>query len=276
MFLGGTEAAAKCDPPAPACFLDGMGPQPPPDNSMGDDIMWQQQQIDHTGVHASMFVAGCGLLTPVKALELLPFLKAKSTHMPLYSAMASNFMLEALYRMATAETETSEAADLAFDILTRDGHRSWMEMIAHNATMAIEHWYGTSIDRHTWSHPWSASPARIIPQWLMGVRPIDLAWRRIAVHPQPGTKLKRASMHVPTLRGMVHCAFEISGGSFVMNLTIPGNTRAEVCLPTGVLGVVSAITLNGNIAPTTRPADRQGQLCLTHDLAGGMHSLRAT
>jgi hypothetical protein len=99
-------------------------------------------------------VVGCRLLPPAKALELLLFLKAaKSAHLPLYSAMASNFMLEGMYRMATAEAHSSEALDLAYDILTRDGHHSWLEMIAHNATMAIEHWYGTSLDKHTWSHP---------------------------------------------------------------------------------------------------------------------------
>ena len=85
--------------------------------------------------------------------------------------MASNFVLEGLYHMATAETHTAAAmslsrplsthaatgttaaaatssddtdgttaADFAFDLLTRRGHRSWMEMISHNATMAIEHW----------------------------------------------------------------------------------------------------------------------------------------
>lgn len=79
------------------------------------------------------------------------------------------------YRMAAADTSTA-AADFAYEILTRDGHRSWLEMLAHNATMTTEHWFGTftgANQGHTWSHPWSAAPARIIPQFLMGVRPIE-------------------------------------------------------------------------------------------------------
>jgi hypothetical protein len=53
--------------------------------------------------------------------------------------------------MASAETRgSSKAADFAFELLTRNGHRSWMEMIAHNATMAIEHWYGTELHSHSW------------------------------------------------------------------------------------------------------------------------------
>ncbi len=79
------------------------------------------------------------------------------------------------HRMAAADTSTA-AADFAYEILTRDGHRSWLEMLAHNATMTTEHWFGTftgANQGHTWSHPWSAAPARIIPQFLMGVRPIE-------------------------------------------------------------------------------------------------------
>jgi hypothetical protein len=123
---------------------------------------------------------GCGLLSPTQSLTLLPFLQAKSAHFPLYSAMASNFMLEGLYRAATAETTSTAAADLAYDILTSAGHRSWLEMIQQNATMAIEHWFGTNKLDHTWSHPWSASPARIIPQYHLRSTTTD------KVDPNPG------------------------------------------------------------------------------------------
>jgi hypothetical protein len=81
---GGSAAAlhVACDPPAPACYADGM-----------DEI---GSPVNHTSVHASLFIAGCGLLPPTEALQLLPFLQAKTATMPLFSAMASNFMLEGL------------------------------------------------------------------------------------------------------------------------------------------------------------------------------------
>ena len=142
----------ECTPAAPACFLDGLGPGKTRSGAVSPNI-------NHTSVHATLYVVGCGLLSPKESLTFLPFLKAKTEHYPLFSAMASNFVLQGLYQMATAEVSSSEAADFAFDLLTRSGHRSWMEMLAKNATMAIEHWYGTSLGHHTWSHPWSASPA---------------------------------------------------------------------------------------------------------------------
>ena len=271
----------QCDPPAPACYADGLGPG----NSHGARNIPRPGNGNHTAVQGALFVAGCGgLLPPAEALQLLPFLRAKTAAMPLFSAMASNFFLEGLYRMAAADA-TSSAADFAFEVLTRDGHRSWMEMIAANATMTTEHWYGTfgKGGTHTWSHPWSAAPARIIPQWLMGVRPLERAWRRIAVHPQPGAKLTRASMQVPTLRGEVAMSFarELAAGSaFMLNLTFPGNTLAEVCLPVALLagtpsGGATKVLVNGAPVRTVVPNGRPGQLCIEGDLPGGTYNIVA-
>ena len=58
-----------CDPPAPACYADGLN------TATG-------LRVDHTSVQASLFMAGCGLLPPTEALQLLPFLKAKTATMP--------------------------------------------------------------------------------------------------------------------------------------------------------------------------------------------------
>lgn len=197
--------------------------------------------------------------------------------MPLFSAMASNFFLEGLYIMATADTSTS-AADLAFEVLTRSGHRSWLEMLQHNATMTTEHWFGTFTGEnqgHTWSHPWSASPARIIPQFLMGVRPLERGWRRIAVHPQPGSTLTQFNLSVPTLRGDVKLAFSSGSNKLTLQLTVPGNTHANVCLPVGLLAEYPQVVLNGKLATTSTPLGRAGQLCLASDLVGGKHIIMA-
>jgi hypothetical protein len=79
----GAALSVACNPPAPACYADGM-----------DEI---GSPVNHTSVQASLFIAGCGLLPPTEALQLLPFLQAKTATMPLFSAMASNFVLEGLY-----------------------------------------------------------------------------------------------------------------------------------------------------------------------------------
>lgn len=270
-----------CDPPAKACFLDGLG-IPVRGYTFGRDpnetlpyLPNATNQIAHTSVQATLFVIGCGLLEPVTALTFLSFLKAKTKTMPLFSAMASNFFLEGLYTMAAAD-RTTAAADFAFEVLTRGGHRSWVEMLRHNATMTTEHWYGTYTGTnggHTWSHPWSAAPARIIPQFLMGIRPLEPAWRRIAVHPQPGSTLTHAAMLVPTLRGEVRFSFERARDQFALNLSVPGNTIAEVCLPVGLLCKRPRVILDGATVMARTPPRRVGQLCLASDLVGGVHTI---
>ena len=112
---------------------------------------------------------------------------------------------------------------------------------------------------------------------------MERAWRRVAVHPQPGTTLLRAEMAVPTLRGAIDFAFARQpgprgtpeGGSFALNLTIPGNTRAEVCLPAPLLGSSPALTLNGQPVEPRRPPDRPGHVCLPQDIGGGVYSVLA-
>ncbi len=73
-----------CDPPSPACFVDGLGP-PERGQGYGKDLNETRpylpnasRTINHTAVQGSLFVAGCGLLEPAEALTLLPFLREKT------------------------------------------------------------------------------------------------------------------------------------------------------------------------------------------------------
>jgi hypothetical protein len=60
----GTDTVVTCDPPAPVCFADGLVEEK------------AKVKVNHTSVQSSLFMAGCArLLSPVQALELLPFLK---------------------------------------------------------------------------------------------------------------------------------------------------------------------------------------------------------
>merc|ERR1712070_324284 len=109
-------------------------------------------------------------------------------------------------------------------------------MIRQNATMTMESWMlPPFLDEGggTFSHPWTASPAFIIPRYLMGVRPLmeGGGWDRVAIRPLPPSKLGSAAMMVPLLRGQIHMSFSADPSSFTLNLTVPGATGADVCLP---------------------------------------------
>ena len=148
-------------------------------------------------------------------------------------------------------------------------------MIRQNATMTMESWTQPPFEAEgggTFSHPWTAAPAWIIPRFLMGVRPLQDGWRRVAIRPLPGRQLSRAAIKVPTQRGSIELAFDVQPKAFAATITIPGNTFAEVCLPL-YLFAGSACTVQ--VGGTEVGASKKGALmCLDEDLGGGAHAVR--
>lgn len=197
------------------------------------------------------------------------------------SGWAAGIMLEGLYR-AAGDTSAgagepaavAAAAEYAWRVLTSSKTNSWRGMIALNATMTMESWTGVDGGQGggTFSHPWTASPAYIVPRWLMGVRPLTDGWRAVAVSPLPPASLRSASVTAPTLRGAVAASFENTPGRFTLSLAVPGNTEAEVCLPAYLFSKPAACRalLGEQPAPATL---RGGLLCLDAALASGEHTV---
>lgn len=240
--------ARACSPSVGPCFADGVN-------------------VSHTSVQSTMYVIGQGVLTPEEAQPYFAFLEAKSRPFPRCSAALSHYLLEALYTIAQGQpSESNVAADLAFELLARDGHRSWREMLAQNATMTIEHWYGVNLEKHTWAHPWSAGPAAVIVRRLFGLRPTQMGYSEVAVHPQPPRNLSDGAVTVPTLRGPVAISFSQSPAEFQLNVSLPIAMTADVCLPAALLPEHPVLALDGATAASTRP--HAGQLCLVAKLVG--------
>ena len=148
-------------------------------------------------------------------------------------------------------------------------------------------------------HLHTASPAFLLPRHLVGVRPLADAWRRVALRPLPSRALATVHLSVPTPRGVVALAFAFnattttatataaaaatpSGGSFAVNVTLPGNTVGELCLPRYLfdaraqcsLRIASESTVSGAAAatPVTACAVARGALlCAAADLGPGYH-----
>ena len=160
-------------------------------------------------------------------------------------------MLEGLYSAAGEVSEgilpltaVAQAVEYCHDTLTNNGGNSWLGMIRQNATMTMESWQQPPFQNQgggTFSHPWTASPAFIIPRYLMGVRPLQAAWARVAIRPLPARNLTSADVNILTGRGRLHLSFEIGETSFRANVIIPGNTFAQVCLPRYLFAAVHTV-----------------------------------
>ena len=238
-----------------------------------------------TGAALAAFVRLPGNATSV--LSLLPFLRARQSrlgvqHGLMTSGWMTGFMLEGLYLAAGEVNEgaldlaaVSAAVEYCHATLVNDGQNSWLGMLKQNATMTMESWTQPPWEPEgggTFSHPWTASPARIIPRYLMGVRPLEDAWRRLSIRPLPARALASAQLQMTTLRGVVSLSFKALPSAFEANFTVPGNTQAQVCMPRYLFPdkSVCAMRVGGKALATSRAG---GLLCADADFGGGAYSL---
>jgi alpha-L-rhamnosidase len=174
----------------------------------------------HRSQHASAFALAFGVPEATEAPRVAAYVASRGMACSVYCAA---FLIDGLYRAGT------DGAALA--LLTSTGTASWMNMIRLGAGATSEAWDPSLKSNLTYSHPWAASPAFLIPSDLFGIQPLDAGYARFRVAPRPG-QLDRAAVTVPTVRGKIGAAFDRGpGGSLRLAVWIPGNTRADVSIP---------------------------------------------
>ncbi len=174
----------------------------------------------HSSLHANLYPLCFGLVPEKFQSSVIEYIKSKGMACGVYS---SNYLLEALFNYGQF--------DYAFDLLTSDSDRSWLNMIRVGATMTTEAWDNKYKSNNGWSHAWSASPVHIIPRKIMGIEPAEAGFGKIVIKPRPGS-LRYAKAKLPTIRGEIDVDFvQDIGKSFELNISIPANTRAQVYIP---------------------------------------------
>jgi hypothetical protein len=175
---------------------------------------------DHASLHANMFPLAFGLVEERNVASVLAFIRSRKMACSVYGAQ---FLLDALY-------DHHDAA-YGLELLTSTSDRSWYNMILTGSTITTEAWDNKYKPNQDWNHAWGAAPANLIPRKLMGIIPLEPGFRKIRIKPQPATLESAEIMH-PTIRGDVMVRFVNNPGqSFLLEVTIPGNTSAEVHLP---------------------------------------------
>lgn len=135
--------------------------------------------IDHCGLHASAFALAFADVPVDRIARLGAFLRAGGMRCSVYAAAV---YLDGLYRAGLG-------ADADRLIGASEGMRSWSNMLRQGAGATMEAWDLSLKPNATYSHPWAASPAYLLPEGLLGIRPVTAGFRRFAVIPQPGDVL---------------------------------------------------------------------------------------
>merc|ERR1711957_726245 len=96
----------------------------------------------------------------------------------------------------------------------------------------MEMWNAVEKGNLDWSHPWSSSPAFVVPWNLFGIRPITPGFSEVSIRPQPGD-LSSGAFTLPSVRGPITVKFEQKAGGvhFALNVSLPASCTANIGVP---------------------------------------------
>ena len=229
---------------AAQCYADGVG-------------------TTHASAHANFFPLAFGLVPANRQVAVLSFLHARiAAHggMPC-SVYGAQYLLEALFSAGDADT--------ALGLMTTNGPRGWLNMLALGSTLTTEAWNFTDKPNMDWNHAWGAAPGNLIARHVLGLRPLTAGFGQVLIQPQLGRTLTCAQGVVPTIRGPVSISASNAPGKFELLLDLPGNVTATVLLP--AFGTTNSVAwVDGRMLPG---ALSNHWLMITN-LGAGQHALR--
>nr|MDQ2731217.1 glycoside hydrolase family 78 protein [Armatimonadota bacterium] len=130
--------------------------------------------------------------------------------------------------------------DVAYRLLNQDTFPSWGFSIKHGATTIWERWDGWTPDKgfqdpgmNSFNHYSLGS----VGEWLfrsvggIDTDPLQPGYRHIIIHPEPGGGLTWAKATYDSIRGPIASAWNLTGGKFTFDVTIPVNTTATIYIP---------------------------------------------
>jgi hypothetical protein len=177
------------------------------------------ESTDHSSLHANMFPMAFGMVPEKDIKSVSEFIKSRGMACSVYG---SQYLLEALYYAGEAEH--------ALKLMTSDCKRSWLNMISVGSSMTTEAWDESFKPNLTWNHAWGSAPANITARKLMGIEPLEPTFSKFRISPQPAN-LSNASIEVPCIRGSIKCDLINDENQWQMNISVPGNSKAEIWIP---------------------------------------------
>lgn len=175
---------------------------------------------NHYALHASAFPLALQLVDPDKVGPVADYVQSRGMAVSVYGAQ---FVLDALYN--------AQRGQAALSLMNATEGNSWGHKIYNlGATMVCEAWDPSQKGNMSYSHAWASAPANVIPRGLFGILPLEPAFARFQVKPQPAS-LDWATLTVPTIRGSISVEFRQHDDLFMMTVDVPVNTRASVYVP---------------------------------------------
>ncbi len=137
--------------------------------------------------------------------------------------------------------------DLAYMLLNRKEYPSWLYPVTRGATTIWERWDGLKPDS-TFQNPGMNSfnhyAYGAIGKWLyevvagIGIDPGQPGYKHILIAPRPGGGLDFAKASHRSMYGEIESGWTVKDGKLRMEILIPANTKASVCVPAQSEGIL--------------------------------------
>lgn len=121
--------------------------------------------------------------------------------------------------------------DLAYAIATQETFPGWGHWIMQGATTLWEQWNGNDSRNH---HMFSDISAWFY-RGLAGINPDinEPGFKHIIFRPNPVEGLEWVKSSHQSMFGRIECNWKVEGDKFLINVSLPVNSRATLCLPYG-------------------------------------------
>lgn len=138
----------------------------------------------------------------------------------------------------------SEKEDWAYKIANQRTYPGWGYMIDQGATTLWETWaYSDNV--YSQNHPMFGSINEWFFRSILGINSLAPGFKEILIKPQIVGDLTWAKGHYQSIHGKIESNWKIDDNQFYLDVTIPPNTSAEICLPRNY-EFISCHSLNSN------------------------------
>lgn len=128
--------------------------------------------------------------------------------------------------------------DIAYEMVTKKDYPGWGHMLESGATTLWETWK-YSDNTYSQNHPMFGSVGEWMYQSLAGINPAAAGFNKILIKPQPAGDLTWVNSSYQSVNGKIVSNWKREGDTFTLQVSIPANTTAEVCIPSSPQSVIT-------------------------------------
>jgi alpha-L-rhamnosidase len=168
-------------------------------------------------------------LRPKAAQYLADDIKAKGGHLST-GFVGVSYLLPVLTQAGLAET--------AYELLLQDTFPSWLFSVKHGATTIWERWDGWTPEKgfqdpgmNSFNHYSLGSCGEYLFGGIGGIRPASPGYKAIRIEPVIREGLTWAKTSYDSIHGKIATAWKREGNRLTLEVIVPVNTTATVCVP---------------------------------------------